>query len=91
MKDVYLLSYDGYDEDYTLMRQGFVTLYDLDNQQAVNKAILEWNKKALDQNARLNFYRELRQYSTEAIEQFREKPEKERLEEANARLFEEHT
>lgn len=87
MKNVYLLSYDGYDEDYMLIKQGFVTLYDLDDQAAVNKAILEWNKKALDQNVRLNFYREIRQYSTKAVEHFQEKSEQERLDDANARLF----
>lgn len=89
MKNVYLLSYDGYDEDYMLIQQGFVTLYDLDDQAAVNKAIVAWNKKALDQNVRLNFYREIRQYSTKAIEHFREKSEQERLDDANARLFNE--
>lgn len=87
MKEVFLLSYDGYDEDYNLVRQGFVTMYDLEETAELNKAILEWNKMALDHNLKFNFYSELRKYHIESIEHFRAMPKEERIKEAMMRIM----
>lgn len=85
-QEVYVIDYDQYDQDYNLIAQGTHGIYDLDNAQHVNRLILTFNQRALDNGLRTNFYRTLRSYTDESIANYLQTPHYERANELFKRL-----